>query len=125
MTDDTALPSGSFDKEDGSNDLAFYAPPRLVTHIDEVAVEALTGFYRGLLPDDGRILDLMSSWVSHLPADRRYREVVGATREIDGFKFAYKICRECGYALKFYFPATAGTSEAVQNYRQWKRYMAQ
>ena len=77
MTDDTALPSGSFDKEDGSNDLAFYAPPRLVTHIDEVAVEALTGFYRGLLPDDGRILDLMSSWVSHLPADRRYREVVG------------------------------------------------
>ena len=77
MTDDTALPSGSFDKEDGSNDLAFYAPPRLVTHIDEVAVEALTGSYRGLLPDDGRILDLMSSWVSHLPADRRYREVVG------------------------------------------------
>lgn len=77
MTDDTALPPGSFDKEDGSNDLAFYAPPRLVTHIDEVAVEALTGSYRGLLPDDGRILDLMSSWVSHLPADRRYREVVG------------------------------------------------
>ena len=77
MTDNTALPPGSFDKEDGSNDLAFYAPPRLVTHIDEVAVEALTGFYRGLLPDDGRILDLMSSWVSHLPADRRYREVVG------------------------------------------------
>lgn len=77
MTDDTALPPGSFDKEDGGDDLAFYAPPRLVTHIDEVAVEALTGFYHGLLPDDGRILDLMSSWVSHLPADRRYREVVG------------------------------------------------
>jgi hypothetical protein len=53
------------------------------------------------------------------------REVVGSTREIDGFKFAYKICRKCGYALKFYFPATAGTSEAVQNYRQWKRYMVQ
>ncbi len=53
------------------------------------------------------------------------REVVGTTKEIDGFKFAYKICRECGYALKFYFPASQGTSEAVQNYRQWKRYMAQ
>lgn len=52
------------------------------------------------------------------------REVVGNTREVDGFKFAYKICRKCGYALKFYYPATAGTSEAVQNYRQWKRYMA-
>lgn len=53
------------------------------------------------------------------------REIVGSTREIDGFKFAYKICRVCGYALKFYYPATTGTSEAVQNYRQWKRYMVQ
>ena len=53
------------------------------------------------------------------------REIVGSTREIDGFKFAYKICRVCGYALKFYYPANTGTSEAVQNYRQWKRYMVQ
>lgn len=53
------------------------------------------------------------------------REIVGSMREVDGFKFAYKICRVCGYALKFYFPATTGTSEAVQNYRQWKRYMVQ
>ena len=53
------------------------------------------------------------------------REVVGTNKEMDGFKFAYKICKKCGYALKFYFPANQGTSEAVQNYRQWKRYMAQ
>ena len=53
------------------------------------------------------------------------REVVGGNREIDGFKFAYKICGECGYALKFYFPANQGTSEAVQSYRQWKRYLVQ
>ena len=53
------------------------------------------------------------------------REVVGTSREVDGFKFAYKICRQCGYALKFYYPAQRGTSEAVHNYRQWKRYMAQ
>ena len=53
------------------------------------------------------------------------REVVGNTREIDGFKFAYKICKKCGYALKFYYPANQGTSEAVQNYRQWKRYLVQ
>jgi hypothetical protein len=77
MIDDTDLPPQSFDKEDTGDDLAFYGPPRLVTHIDEGAAEALTGFYRDVLPDDGRILDLMSSWVSHLPADRRYREVVG------------------------------------------------
>ncbi len=77
MTDDADLPPGSFEKDDVGDDLAFYAPPRLVTHIDEVAVAALTDFYRELLPEGGRILDLMSSWVSHLPADRRYQEVVG------------------------------------------------
>ena len=71
------LPLGAFEKEDGRDDLAFYAPARLVTHIDEGAVAALTGFYRDTLPDGGRVLDLMSSWVSHLPADRGFAEVVG------------------------------------------------
>lgn len=77
MIDESALPAGSFDKEDIGDDLAFYAPPRLVTHIDEVAVAALTDCYRELVPDGGRVLDLMSSWVSHLPDERRYAEVVG------------------------------------------------
>ena len=46
-------------------------------------------------------------------------------REIDGFKFCYKICQKCGHAVKFYFPAAGTTSTAVQEYRQMKRYMAQ
>jgi hypothetical protein len=50
---------------------------------------------------------------------------VGTTREVDGFKFCYKICQVCGHAVKFYFPAVTGTSVAVKEYRQWKRYMAQ
>ena len=74
---DADLPPGAFAKEDTGDDLAFYAPARLVMHIDEVAVAALTGFYRDVLPDGGRVLDLMSSWVSHLPADRTYGKVVG------------------------------------------------
>ena len=53
------------------------------------------------------------------------REAVGSTREIDGFKFCYKICTVCGHAVKFYFPAVASANEAVKGYRQWKRYMAQ
>lgn len=77
MSGYSSLPPWSFDKVDGGEDLAFYAPPRLVTHIDEGAVAALTDFYRELLPGDGRILDLMSSWISHLPEDWRYAEVVG------------------------------------------------
>jgi SAM-dependent methyltransferase len=71
------LPDGAFAKLDSGDDLAFYAPARLVTHIDEGAVAALTAHYRTLLPEDGRVLDLMSSWVSHLPDDCYYREVVG------------------------------------------------
>ena len=49
----------------------------------------------------------------------------GSVREVDGFKFCYKICQGCGHAVRFYFPATDSTSEAVKEYRQWKRYMAQ
>ena len=34
------LPDGAFAKQDGGDDLAFYAPARLVTHIDGGAVAA-------------------------------------------------------------------------------------
>lgn len=71
------LPSDAFAKQDAGDDLAFYRPPRLVTHIDEDAVAALTRHYRERLPQQGRVLDLMSSWVSHLPPDRDYARVVG------------------------------------------------
>ena len=37
----------------------------------------------------------------------------------------YKICKVCGHAVKFYFPAVDSTSAAVKEYRQWKRYMVQ
>lgn len=71
------FPHEAFTKQDSGDDLAFYAPPRLVTHIDEGATAALTQLYRKLLPEGGRLLDLMSSWISHLPSDRSYAEVVG------------------------------------------------
>ena len=50
---------------------------------------------------------------------------VGSVREVEGFKFCYKICTVCGHAVKFYFPAVDSTSDAVKEYRQWKRYMVQ
>ena len=53
------------------------------------------------------------------------RAMVGSTREVEGFKFCYKICAKCGHAVKFYFPSVVSTSAAVKEYRQWKRYMAQ
>lgn len=77
MADNADLPAEAYARPDEGDDLAFYALPRLVTHIDEGAVAALTARYRELLPEQGRVLDLMSSWVSHLPDDRSYAEVVG------------------------------------------------
>ncbi len=77
MTDELDLPPGAFDRLDESADEDFYAPARLVYHIDDHAVAALTEFYRTVLPAGGAILDLMSSWVSHLPPDVEYGAVIG------------------------------------------------
>ena len=72
-----SLPAGAFNKEDSHDDAVFYDAPRLVTHIDDAAIAALTDFYREVLPPNGVLLDLMSSWVSHLPDDVSYQEVIG------------------------------------------------
>ena len=71
------LPAGAFRKADTSPDPAFYRQPRLVTHIDDAAIAAVTALYRDMLPAGGDLIDLMSSWVSHLPPEAEYRSVTG------------------------------------------------
>jgi SAM-dependent methyltransferase len=72
----TGTGTDPFARVDGSDDRLFYAIERKVTHIEDGAIEALRSFYGSLLPPGGRVLDLMSSWRSHLPhAD--LGEVVG------------------------------------------------
>ena len=61
---DDVFPPGFFDRADPDDDAVFYAPPRLVTHIDDGAVAAVGGLYAEL-GVDGEVLDLMSSWISH------------------------------------------------------------
>ena len=61
---DTSFPPGFFDRSDPSDDERFYRPDRLVTHIDDDAIRAVGDLYEEL-GIDGRVLDLMSSWVSH------------------------------------------------------------
>ena len=50
-------------------DAAFYAMPRMVGHVDATASAQIAGIYAELLPAGARVLDLMSSLQSHLPAD--------------------------------------------------------
>jgi hypothetical protein len=71
------LPQWAFDKADPSPDAAFYVDPRFVTHIDDEAIATVTQVYRQMLPPGGALLDLMSSWVSHLPEGVEYGSVVG------------------------------------------------
>jgi SAM-dependent methyltransferase len=71
------LPAELFRRIDETDDADFYAAPRLVTHIDDATIAALTAVYRETLPAGAAILDLMSSWVSHLPADVAYARVAG------------------------------------------------
>lgn len=73
----TSFPPEAFRRLDESPDEDFYQVPRLVTHIDEAAIEAVTQLYREIFPENGAILDLMSSWISHLPEEISYRTVSG------------------------------------------------
>ena len=56
-----------FARIDPSDDAIFYVPERKVVHIEAGAIEALRSLYADVLPAGGRVLDLMSSWRSHLP----------------------------------------------------------
>ncbi|KAL7524274.1 hypothetical protein ACHAWF_000885 [Thalassiosira exigua] len=84
---------------DNSDDAAFYYTPRFVTHIDDGAISSLTKFYeeefKALNKDSLDVLDLCSSWISHLPEEGiKYGNVVGvgmnegelaANKQLDDF----------------------------------------
>ena len=71
------IPEEAFRRADETPDEEFYRTPRIVTHIDDGAIAAVTQLYREHFPAGGEILDLMSSWVSHLPSEVAYRRVIG------------------------------------------------
>ncbi|KAI7989498.1 hypothetical protein LOK49_LG13G00485 [Camellia lanceoleosa] len=58
-------------------DRDFYAFPRFVTHVDGNFIATLIELYRERLSPGSEILDLASSWVSHLPKEVEYKRVVG------------------------------------------------
>jgi SAM-dependent methyltransferase len=71
------FPPEFFRRFDEADDEQFYSTPRLVVHIDDGAIVTVSDLYARLLPQGGAILDLMSSWRSHLPAHLRPARVVG------------------------------------------------
>ena len=78
--ENSVYPPSYFQRRDPAEDAAFYEFPRKVVHIDDGAIEALGRVYAELLPHTGTVLDLMSSWRTHLPdelAARAALSVVG------------------------------------------------
>ena len=77
MSEPPSYPDEFFDREDEQEDSIFYSVPRLVVHIDASTIDALTDAYRELLDEKNEVLDLMSSWVSHLPPEMSFPRVAG------------------------------------------------
>jgi len=69
------LPAALFARVDESPDALFYREPRFALHVDDATVAALTELYREEVAPGARVLDLMSSWVSHLPGERPFARV--------------------------------------------------
>lgn len=66
-----------FSRLDEHPDQVFYSLPRLIDHLDRVALGEVSDLYGRLLPKGGRLLDLMSSVNSHLPASLAPASVTG------------------------------------------------
>lgn len=77
MTIEYCLPPSYFRRYDESDDRHFYRHPRLTAHIDDAARQALGQLFHEELRPHSQILDLMSSYHTHLPADLSVDRVVG------------------------------------------------
>jgi SAM-dependent methyltransferase len=64
------------EKIDTRPDEQFYTAPRYVQHVDEGFRARLADLYESELSPGDRVLDLMSSWVSHLP-EMAFSHVLG------------------------------------------------
>lgn len=68
---------GACEREDPATDAEFYAQPRLVHHLDATARARIADLYAALIPTGARVLDLMSSWASHLDPLKTPEAIVG------------------------------------------------
>ena len=65
------------EKFDSADDKIFYQNPRFVNHLSNSYRNRLTKLYSEYLLSHHIVLDLMSSWVSHLPTNKKYKKVIG------------------------------------------------
>jgi SAM-dependent methyltransferase len=66
-----------FMRTNEDEDHMFYTKPRLVTHIDDKATSIIKGIYSEILKRGAKVLDLMSSWRSHVPQNLKLASIIG------------------------------------------------
>ncbi|HLW69267.1 MAG TPA: class I SAM-dependent methyltransferase [Candidatus Binataceae bacterium] len=71
------LKSNFFRRVDETDDEEFYRAPRRVVHIDDGAIAAVGEIFVSRVAPGSEILDLMSSWRSHIPKELKPARVVG------------------------------------------------
>ena len=64
-------------KLDESNDEEFYSDPKFVYHLDANFRQNLLDLYEREIDNYSTVLDLMSSWDSYLPKEKKYKKVIG------------------------------------------------
>ena len=64
-------------KIDESNDEEFYEEPKFVYHLDSNFRQYLSHVYKLEINENSTVLDLMSSWDSYLPKEKKYKKVIG------------------------------------------------
>ncbi len=77
MQEINVLPEQYFRRYDESDDKQFYLYPRLTAHIDDAAIAAVGRLFAETFPPNGVILDLMSSYRSHFPAELPVKRLIG------------------------------------------------
>ncbi len=66
-----------YTRSDETSDRLFYQQPRFVDHLDQTAISIVADVYGRLLKNEMEVLDLMSSWHSHLPEGLQLGRVTG------------------------------------------------
>ncbi|KAF8848183.1 hypothetical protein BDZ45DRAFT_754101 [Acephala macrosclerotiorum] len=66
-----------FKRQDEGSDPAWYSQPRFVQHIDEGAIATLKSYYGSVIKPNHSVLDMCSSWVSHLPDNLKPQTMIG------------------------------------------------
>ena len=66
-----------FSRNDNEEDGQFYVTPRFVNHIDDTAIGQISDLYSKFLKPGMRVLDLMSSWTSHIPSESHLGKLTG------------------------------------------------